>query len=189
MECSLSNHWGCQDWVFVIKHLVTVHASRLQFYSGKDLNVTIRLQKQIRHDEWKDVTLSCSLVRRDSKNEARHDYDTVHLYQTCSGGPLSDASSIMHSTSAWSHVSCIEWKPTDELVFAHAKGSGTWEHLKPLPIQQKPYNRSHSLPSPVVAFAYPELHRFLILPNEWQEFVNSISFEVLISDIIWFDND
>jgi len=46
------------DWGFLVKHLVskdekTVHASRLQFYSDKDLNVTIRLQEQIQHDEWK----------------------------------------------------------------------------------------------------------------------------------------
>ena len=40
------------DWSFVVKYLVskaekTVHASRLQVYSDKDLNVTIRLQEQI----------------------------------------------------------------------------------------------------------------------------------------------
>ena len=41
--------------VFVIKLLVsktekTLHPSRLQFHSDKDLNVTIQLQQQIKHD-------------------------------------------------------------------------------------------------------------------------------------------
>jgi hypothetical protein len=49
--------------VFVVKHFVTkaeetVHASRLQFHSEKDLNVTIRFQEQIQHDEWK-LSVEC----------------------------------------------------------------------------------------------------------------------------------
>jgi hypothetical protein len=48
---------------FVVKHFVTksektVHASRLQFHSDKDLNVTIRLQGHIQHEEWK-LSVEC----------------------------------------------------------------------------------------------------------------------------------
>jgi len=57
----------------VVKHLVrkaekTVHASRLQFYSDQDLNVTIRLEKQIRHDEWKLSVESFEDIREEGEN-------------------------------------------------------------------------------------------------------------------------
>ena len=59
-------------WVLVVKLLVskaekTVHASRLQFYSDKDLNVTIRLQEQIQHDEWKCTVESFKDFREEGK--------------------------------------------------------------------------------------------------------------------------
>jgi hypothetical protein len=44
-----------------------VHASRLQFYSDKDLNVTIRLQEQIQHDEWNFTVESFKDFRKEGK--------------------------------------------------------------------------------------------------------------------------
>ena len=56
----------------VVKHLVskaekTVHASRLQSNSDKDLNVTIRLQEQIQHDEWMFIVESFKDFREQRK--------------------------------------------------------------------------------------------------------------------------
>ena len=57
------------DWLLVVKHLASeaekkVHASRLQFHSDKDLNVIIRLQKQIQYDEWKFAVEFSKIVER-----------------------------------------------------------------------------------------------------------------------------
>ena len=60
------------DWVFVVRHLITkaeknVHSCRLSYHADKHLNVTIRMQEQIQHDEAKFEVESLIDLRQEGK--------------------------------------------------------------------------------------------------------------------------